>query len=634
MTRPCDDCAVRRHVLRTPPRSDGTAMHQDAAAPASQPRSGPHAGQSGEAEPPQDAPDPVDVRPAQQRPDDDGNTSKRHEEGSERGIPPTRPGGSRASAAFPGLADTTVAKLLTPVLPGDEASSSSSLGDCSVTANIFARVALATAIEPGDQEAGRILQALGPVAFVSAIIDGTDARTLLQRLCWRGEEFARSGDLTSQSGAALVRRDDVTSRPGAAEASTATDDHGASPLPVGPVAWKAEHAVAAVVTPFAASPPGRRSPSQAPSAVADWGPSLGAVSDATDATRPSLPSRGTSMRENTRAERRLDDCLARWRSRLSLAEAERILDRAARLGSRLLTPHSPFWPAGFDSLDEGAPLALWVRGDPSRLARLDRSIALIGARAATAYGEHVAGESAAGLVDRGFAIVSGGAYGIDAAAHRAALASGGVTLAFLAGGVDRLYPAGNSELLRRIAATGVLAAELPPGSAPTRWRFLMRNRLIAASATATVVVEAGHRSGSLNTAGHAAQMARPLGAVPGSILSPASAGTHRLIREYAATCVTTVEEMAELADPLGSDTPPPDGSAPQGAARAGSDPEPTVVAHLSSSRAASADEVAARAGLPFTTVAAVLGRMDVEGRARERAGGWVLIGDTPRRASR
>lgn len=180
------------------------------------------------------------------------------------------------------------------------------------------------------------------------------------------------------------------------------------------------------------------------------------------------------MRENTRAERRLDDCLARWRSRLSLAEAQRILERAARLGSRLLTPESPFWPAGFDSLDEGAPLALWVRGDASRLCRLDRSIALVGARAATAYGEHVAGESAAGLVDRGFVIVSGGAYGIDAAAHRAALASGGVTVAFLAGGVDRLYPAGNTELLRRIAATGVLAAELPPGSAPTRWRFLMR----------------------------------------------------------------------------------------------------------------------------------------------------------------
>ena len=162
----------------------------------------------------------------------------------------------------------------------------------------------------------------------------------------------------------------------------------------------------------------------------------------------------------------------------------------------------------------------------------------------------------------------------------------------------------------------------------------MRNRLIAASATATVVVEAGHRSGSLNTAGHAAQMARPLGAVPGSVLSPASAGTHRLIREYAATCVTTVEEMAELADPLGSGAPPPGDAGPSGGVPEVPDPEPRVVALRSSSRAASADEIAARAGLPFSTVAAVLGRMDLAGRARERAGGWVLIGDQPRRASR
>ncbi|NUU06740.1 DNA-protecting protein DprA [Leifsonia sp. C5G2] len=368
---------------------------------------------------------------------------------------------------------------------------------------------------------------------------------------------------------------------------------------------------------------------------ADWGPSFGGLR-AADRPEPAVPrhSRGGSGRRDNRAERRLDECLSRWRSRLSLAEAQRVLERAARIDSRLLTPLSPLWPSGFDALEHGAPLALWVRGDPTRLTRLDRSIALVGARAATAYGEHVAGESAAGLADRGFAIVSGGAYGIDAAAHRAAVVSGGVTVAFLAGGVDRLYPAGNSELLRRIAATGVLASELPPGSAPTRWRFLMRNRLIAAAATATVVVEAGHRSGSLNTAGHAAQMARPLGAVPGSVLSPASAGTHRLIREYAATCVTTVEEMAELADPLGGGAPPPDGADPGGGVPDAASPEYRVVAHLSRSRAASADEVAARAGLPFSTVAAVLGRMDLSGRARESGEGWVLVGDQRREASR
>ena len=249
---------------------------------------------------------------------------------------------------------------------------------------------------------------------------------------------------------------------------------------------------------------------------------------------------------------RLRDALDRWRGRLPRVPLHTPLERAGRLGARLVTPEHPTWPAALDSLELGAPLTLWVRGDPARLARLSRSIALVGARAATGYGEHVALESAAGLSDRGFAIVSGGAYGVDAAAHRAALSSGQVTVAFLAGGVDRLYPAGNDDLLRRIARTGLLLAELPPGSTPTRWRFLMRNRLIAAASDATVVVEAGARSGSLNTAGHAAQLGRPLGAVPGPITSPASTGCHRLIREYGAICVTSPDEMAELAEPLGA----------------------------------------------------------------------------------
>lgn len=324
-------------------------------------------------------------------------------------------------------------------------------------------------------------------------------------------------------------------------------------------------------------------------------------------------------------ERRVAAALARWRPRLSYAESARSIERAARIGARLLTPDSRWWPEGLSGLDDAPPLALWIRGEARQFGRLDRSLALVGARASTEYGEHVAMESAAGLSDRGFVIVSGGAYGIDAAAHRATLASGGVTFAFLAGGADRLYPAGNSELLRRVASEGVVVAELPPGSAPTRWRFLMRNRLIAAAASATVVVEAGHRSGSLNTAGHAAQMGRPLGAVPGSVLSPASAGCHRLIREYAATCVTTPEEMAELADPFGNGASP-DPVAP--AARmpeAGDSDERTVLSALSRVRSESADQIAARVALPFTRVAAVLGRLDLAGRARESGGGWSLI---------
>lgn len=249
---------------------------------------------------------------------------------------------------------------------------------------------------------------------------------------------------------------------------------------------------------------------------------------------------------------RLRDALARWRGRLPAGPVWAPVERGGRLGARFVTPEHPLWPAPVDDLEHGAPLALWVRGDPARLPLLSRSVALVGARAASGYGEHVTLDSAAGLSDRGFAIVSGGAYGVDAAAHRAALSSEQLTAAFLAGGVDRLYPAGNDDLLRRVAREGLLIAELPPGSTPTRWRFLMRNRLIAAASSATVVVEAGARSGSLNTAGHAAQLGRPLGAVPGPVTSKASEGCHRLIREYAATCVTTPDEMAELAEPYGA----------------------------------------------------------------------------------
>ena len=441
--------------------------------------------------------------------------------------------GRRATTPLPGLSDRELSGLLAPVTPTDDsASASGQSGD--VALERFARAALTTAVEPGDLDAGRLVESLGAVGLVRAIVDGYDGDRVLE----------------------LARRD----------SETAEQD----------------------------------------------------IADSSEVTASAQSDRGA-------AESRISQCLARWRPRLSLSESARAVERAARLGAQLLAPGDRFWPEGMASLEEGAPLALWIRGDAERLERLHRSIALVGARASSQYGEHVAMESAAGLADRGFAVVSGGAYGIDAAAHRATLLSGGLTVAFLAGGVDRLYPAGNSELLRRIAAEGVLAAELPPGSTPTRWRFLMRNRLIAAAASATIVVEAGRRSGSLNTAGHAAQLGRPLGAVPGSILSPASAGCHRLIREYAATCVTSTEEMAELADPLGigPDPGPPD-LQPAASSDVVSDAERSVVTALSRAHGASADEIAARVQLPFAIVAAVLGRLDLAGRARERAGGWVL----------
>ncbi|WP_051973754.1 DNA-processing protein DprA [Cryobacterium sp. MLB-32] len=218
---------------------------------------------------------------------------------------------------------------------------------------------------------------------------------------------------------------------------------------------------------------------------------------------------------------------------------------AANVGAVLITPEHPHWPAGFADLGLSAPHALWARGNTALLVA-QPSIAVVGARAATGYGEHVCMDIVAGLVGRGRTIVSGAAYGIDGMAHLAALASDGQTVAYLAGGVDRFYPTGHDALLTRIATEGVVASEMACGAAPTKWRFLMRNRLIAAGSAATLVVEAGWRSGSLNVAGRAAALGRPLGAVPGPVTSPASAGCHRLIKDFAARIITDVTDAAEL----------------------------------------------------------------------------------------
>jgi DNA processing protein len=275
------------------------------------------------------------------------------------------------------------------------------------------------------------------------------------------------------------------------------------------------------------------------------------------------------------------------------------------------------WPEGVDDLGAHAPVALWARGDPARLKAPRAGIALVGARAATGYGEHVAGEISAGLVELGHPIVSGAAYGIDGMAHRAALAASGLTIAFLAGGVDRFYPAGHDELLRRIVDRGVVMSELPCGAAPTKWRFLERNRLIAAASSATVVVEAGARSGSLNTAGHAAALGRALGAVPGPVTSPASAGCHRLLREYAAVCVTDAAEVAELVDEPGAE---PDSREPRDSTEV-----IRVLDAMSTRSARTPSDIAVRSGLAIATVLGTLGTLAVQTRVRERADGWVTV---------
>lgn len=310
--------------------------------------------------------------------------------------------------------------------------------------------------------------------------------------------------------------------------------------------------------------------------------------------------------------------LERWRPRVDRALVQRRLDIAHRLDARLLLPGGPGWPEGLDDLGPHAPLLLWLRGDPAALTAPLR-LALVGARAATGYGEHVAADLAAGVAERGGLVVSGGAFGIDAVAHRAALGAGGRTVAFLAGGADRLYPTAHSDLLRRIIATPgcAVATEVPPGTTPTRWRFLQRNRLIAASAAATVIVEAGARSGSLNTAGHAAALGRPLGAVPGPVTSASSVGCHRLLREYAAACITTSSDVLELlgvGDPVEAVTPTVG-------------PESRLVDALRGRGSHETDAVARDSGLSVADTLAALGGLLVAGRVdREADGRWRLVG--------
>lgn len=310
--------------------------------------------------------------------------------------------------------------------------------------------------------------------------------------------------------------------------------------------------------------------------------------------------------------RTVAEAQARWRPRADPRAVRYALRGAHEVAARMLLPGDDKWPIALDDLGAHAPSVLWVRGDHELLAG-QRAVSLVGARAATGYGEHVAAELAGDLATTGELIVSGGAYGIDGAAHRAALGAGGATVAFMAGGVDRAYPAGHQQLFERIRSGGAVVSEVPCGGAPTKWRFLARNRLIAAAGAATVVVEAGWRSGSLNTAGHAASLGRPLGAVPGPITSAASAGCHRLLREYDAVCVTTAQEVRELCgdefDPApASDRP---------------NPERTRLLDALSTRAGrDAEELARRSGLSVDRVRAQLGLLELDGVVSRDGHDW------------
>ncbi|EHI12945.1 DNA-processing protein DprA [Mycolicibacterium thermoresistibile] len=329
----------------------------------------------------------------------------------------------------------------------------------------------------------------------------------------------------------------------------------------------------------------------------------------------------------------VDDRLAkRTEARRDWDCAATDLELMARLGGRLVTAADPDWPVlaftAFGGADRShrpdghPPLALWVIGELTLDAVAGRSAAIVGTRAASSYGEHVAADLATGLAARDVAVISGGAYGIDGVAHRAALAAEGLTVAVLAGGVDVRYPAGHAGLLQRIAEHGLLISEYPPGTRPSRRRFLTRNRLVAALSGATVVVEAGIRSGAANTAAWAETLGRPVGAVPGPVTSATSVGCHVLLRERAATVITRAEEVVELVGRCGELAP--DLPRPSSPLDDLTDAELLVYEALPARAARTVDQIAVACGMPPQEVLAPLSMLELAGLVVRRDGRWQL----------
>ncbi|GKQ41227.1 DNA-processing protein DprA [Streptomyces sp. A012304] len=314
----------------------------------------------------------------------------------------------------------------------------------------------------------------------------------------------------------------------------------------------------------------------------------------------------------------------RWaglRARAERAGPEQDLTVARAAGVRFVCPGDTEWPLPLDDLGDARPLGLWVRGRPSLRMWALRSVAVVGARACTEYGAHTAATLAAGLAERGWVVVSGGAYGVDGAAHRGALAAGGATVAVLACGVDRPYPRGHTELINRIAEQGLVVGELPPGDHPTQSRFVLRNRVIAALTRGTVVVEAAYRSGSLVTARAAQRLGRHTMGVPGPVTSGLSAGVHELLRGEA-VLVTDAAEVVELVGDMGELAPERRGPVlPRDLLEPGAR---RVLSGLPGRRPAAAEEIAREAGTTQDDAVARLYELRALGYVERHGDGWKL----------
>ena len=340
-----------------------------------------------------------------------------------------------------------------------------------------------------------------------------------------------------------------------------------------------------------------------------------------------------TVRDHLLAERDLQGLATDVAGRLAALDPVGDLERSARRGIRFVVPGDEEWPAGLDDLaaaeplqgSGGPPLGLWVRG-PLPLSELARSVSVVGSRSATTYGVQVAGDLAAGLARDGHAVVSGAAFGIDQAAHRGALGAQGVTVAVLACGVDRVYPISHRALVDHLAETSAVVAETPPGCAPTKLRFLSRNRLIAALSRGTVVVEAADRSGALNTANWASRLHRPVMGVPGPVTSAPSEGVHELLRSGAGTLVTRAADVLELVGSAGDHLVEPR-RAPTRPRDRLSRREQQVLDAVPLVRPATSDAIARTAGMGLVEVRSTLERLAARSLVLGSSAGWRLAPD-------
>jgi DNA processing protein len=318
--------------------------------------------------------------------------------------------------------------------------------------------------------------------------------------------------------------------------------------------------------------------------------------------------------------------------------AEEALAYGRRLGARLVVPEDEQWPRQLDDLtrlrlpsatkctdeETAPPLCLWARGPRPVNEALDHSVAVVGSRAASPYGVHVAIELAHGLAERDWTVVSGGAYGIDAAAHRGALSAGGVTAAVLACGVERAYPASNTALFEHIAEAGLILSEWPPTSDPYPHRFLIRNRVIAAATRGTVMVEASARSGARQTLARALHLARRAMVVPGPVTSDTSVGCHEMLREHPEVrVVANAAHVLEEVGRIGDDLAPP-ARAPERPRDQLDDAATLVLEALPARGVAGVDTLAAKAGLDTRTALRKLSLLETLGFVIRRDGAYAL----------